>query len=175
MQKKFFNAYKFQLAGSHFLLHKLIQLPIIAQCKATSSDSAEQPASLMKCINDLRKHMKTDEYKDAVKRSEQQAKNHRRLSKRIWDANWWLAQGKDLSMRAKNGEFWDMWKWQQDLVEDYDYGKLESWLKMLLDQRTPIYRGIGASASSAVHPAASSSSAGHPAVSNNACAAFSLV
>ena len=36
-----FDVYKSELAGSKFLLHKLIQLPIIAQCSAAPSDSAE--------------------------------------------------------------------------------------------------------------------------------------
>ena len=122
----------------------------------------------MRCINDMREHMQTAEYKKAVERSEKQGDNHRRLSKQICDANWWLAKGKKLSMRAQKGEYWDLWDWEQKLVEEYDGGKLHRALKMLLDQRTPKYRGICASASSAVHPAASSSSAGHPAVSNSA-------
>ena len=162
MVKKSFNSHLFHLAGSKFLLHKLIQLPIIAQCTANSSDSAEQPASLMRCINDMREHMQTAEYKKAVERSQKQGDNHRRLSKRIWDANWWLAQGKELSMLAQQGQFWNLWNWQQKLVEDYDGGKLERSLKQLLEQRIPNYKGIGASASSAVHPAASSTSAAQP-------------
>ena len=67
--KEAFNTYLLQLAGSKFLLHKLIQLPIIAQCNATPSESAEQPASLMKCINDLQEHKKTPKYKAAVEHS----------------------------------------------------------------------------------------------------------
>ena len=64
--KEAFDIYLLQLAGSKFLLYKLIQLPIIAQCNATPSDSAEQPASLMKCINDLHVYMQTDDYKASV-------------------------------------------------------------------------------------------------------------
>ena len=70
LTKKGFSSYLFQLSGSKFLLHKLIQLPILAQC------SAEQPAklhavapSLMKCMTDLQEYKKTDEYKAAVARS----------------------------------------------------------------------------------------------------------
>ena len=133
------------MAGSKFLLHKLIQLPIIAQCSANPSDSAEQRASLMKCINDLHEHMKTAEYKAAVERSQKRANNHRRLSKQIWEASQRLAKGKVLSMKALNGQFWELNKWEQQLVEDYDGGKLERSLKSLLNQRAPIYRGIGAS------------------------------
>ena len=49
-----------------FLLHKLIQLPILAQCIAEQPASAQLPASLMKCINDLQEHKKTPKYKAAV-------------------------------------------------------------------------------------------------------------
>ena len=66
--KTLFGAYTFHLAGSKFLLHKLIQLPILAQCSAEQPASAQLPASLMKCINDLQEHKKTPEYKQAVER-----------------------------------------------------------------------------------------------------------
>ena len=69
-------------------------------------------------------------------------------------------------MRAQMGEYYNLQEWEQKLVEEYDGGKLERSLKQLLEQRIPNYKGIGASASSAVHPAASSRGAGHPAVSN---------
>ena len=66
--KTLFSAYTFHLAGSKFLLHKLIQLPILAQRSAEQPASAQLPASLMKCINDLQEHKKTPEYKAAVER-----------------------------------------------------------------------------------------------------------
>ena len=65
--KKAFSAYMFHLAGSKFLLHKLIQLPILAQCSAEQPASAQLPASLMKFINDLQEHKNTPEYKAAVR------------------------------------------------------------------------------------------------------------
>ena len=129
-----FDAYKSELAGSKFLLPKLIQLPIIAQCSAASSDSAEQPASLMKCISDFEEHVKTDEYKAAVERSQRRADDLRRLSRQIWDANWWLAKGKEVSMKAQQGQFWNLKKWEKKLVQEYDSGKLEVALKKRLDQ-----------------------------------------
>ena len=129
-----FDVYKSELAGSKFLLHKLIQLPIIAQCSAAPSDSAEQPASLMKCINDFQKYMKTDEYKAAAERSQRRADDLRRSSKQIWDATWWLAKGKEASMQAQQGQFWKLKKWEKKLVQEYDSGKLEVALKKRLDQ-----------------------------------------
>ena len=144
MAMEAFDVYKSELAGSKFLLHKLIQLPIIAQCSAAPSDSAEQPASLMKCINDWQEHKKTDEYKAAVERSQRRADELSYLSKRIWDANWWLAKGKEVSMLAQQGQFWKLEKWEKNALDDYNSGKLETALKKLLDQQTPVCRTIGA-------------------------------
>ena len=70
MAKRAFSAYMFDLAGSKFLLHKLIQLPILAQCSAEQPASAQLPASLMNCINDLQEHKQTPEYMAAVERSQ---------------------------------------------------------------------------------------------------------
>ena len=91
--KKAFSAYLFQLSGSKFLLHKLIQLPILPQCTMVqSSSSAEPPAALlpmasvlMQCVKDLQEHKKTDEYKAAVKRSQKRASDESRLSKQIYE------------------------------------------------------------------------------------------
>ena len=165
MAKQRFNVYKFHLSGCTFLLHKFIQLPIIAQCNAAASDSAEQPVSIMKLISDLRVHMESDEYKAAVKKSRKKASDHKRLSKQIRDAQWYVGKGKELSMRALKGEFFKLSHWERKLVEQYDGGKLERNLKDLLAQQTQVYKGVGASVQlavslgSAVQPAASSSSA----------------
>ena len=172
MTKNRFNAYRFHLAGSKFVLHKLIQLPFIAQCISNPSGSAEQPVSLMKCINDLREHMKSDMYKAAVARSQKRASEHIRLSQRIWEASRWLAIGEVLSFRALNGEFWKLQGWEQQLVDHYQTGRLERSLESLLSLRAPIYKGIAASvqsassSSSAAQPALSSSSAAQPASSS---------
>ena len=163
--KEGFNTYLLQLAGSKFLLHKLIQLPIIAQCNATPSDSAEQPASLMKCINDLHVYMQTDEYKALLTIAQKRTHEDRRLGREIWKANWWLARGKEFSLRAQNGEDSPLKQWERKLANEYDDGKLERRLKDLLNQRKRRYRSFGASvqrastSSSVVQPAASSSSA----------------
>ena len=158
------------------MLRKLIQLPIIAQCNATSSDSAEQPASIMAWLEEFRVHKESDEYKAAVAESQKKAKEHKRLSKEICEAQWMVGCGKALSEKAKNGEWGQLKKWQQDLVEQYDGLKLERKLKALLHQaevRPERYGGFGVtkqptvSASSAVQPAASSSSAGQPAASSS--------
>ena len=67
--KKAFSVYLYHLAGSKFLLHKLIQLPILTQRSAEQPASAQLPASLMNYINDLQEHKQTPEYKAVVERS----------------------------------------------------------------------------------------------------------
>ena len=173
MGKSFFNNYLQNISGCKFLLRKLIQLPIIAQCNAPASDSAEQPASITTWINEFRVHMESAEYRKAVEQSRQKAEDHQRLSKRICEAQWRVGCGKELSQRALNGDWEKLQKWEQDMVEDYDGGRLEKQLKELLHQKTPRYRGFGVSvqptvsSSSAVQPAASSSSAVQPAASSS--------
>ena len=134
--KSLHGVYMQHLSGCKYLLKKLIQLPIIAQCNATPSDSAEQPASLMKCINDLHVYMRTDEYKALLTIAEKRTYEDRRLGREIWNANWWLARGKEFSLRAQNGEDSQLKKWERKLANQYDDGKLDRWLKDLLNQRT---------------------------------------
>ena len=124
--KQAFSAYLFQLSGSKFLLHKLIQLPILPQCTTVqSSGSAEPPAApyrfgpvLMKCVTDLQEHKKTDEYKAAVQRSKKRVGDERSLSTQIWEQTKVLWKAKALSQLAKEGHFWTLSKEQQQLVED---------------------------------------------------------
>ena len=130
-----------------------------------SSDSAERPASLLKCINDMHVYMQSNEYKAEVRIAQKRIQEDRRLSEKIWKANWWLARGKEFSMRAQNGEDPQLQKWERKLANEYDDGKLERCLKDLLNQWTRRHRSFGASvqrpstSSSVVQPAASSSSA----------------
>ena len=173
MGKRLFNVFQHDVSGCKYLLRKLIQLPIIAQCNATPSDSAEQLASIMTWIEEFRVHMESVDHKAAVEQSRKKAEDHQSLSKRICEAQWKVGCGKALSQRAKNGDFDKLRKWEQNLVEEYDVGRLERKLKELLHQQTPIYKGFGVSVqptvspSSAVQPAASSSSAGQPAASSS--------
>ena len=105
MGKRRHNAYLHNLAGNKFLLRKLIQLPIIAQCNATSSDSAEQPASIMAWLEEFRVHKESDEYKAAVAQSQRKAEEHKRLSKQICEAQRLVGCGKHClrEQRTENG------------------------------------------------------------------------
>ena len=154
--KTAFSTYLFQLSGSKFLLHKLIQLPILPQCTMVQDPgSAEPPAALcplgpvlMKCVTDLQEHKKSDKYKAAVERSKKRASDDSRLSKQIWEQTKVLSKGKALSKSAKKGHFWNLSSKEQQLVEDYDCGRLDKSLRSLVAQRAPVYRGVGASVES---------------------------
>ena len=145
--KKRFSTYLFHLAGSKFLLHKLIQLPILAQCNDRKGGAA-QPASLTKCIKDLEEHKKSPEYLAAVERSQQRGDEHRRLSKQIWHETQKLAKAAKLSQQAKDGHYRDLDAAERKIVEDYDCGRLSRSLRQLLSFKTTTYKGIGASVQS---------------------------
>ena len=98
----------------------------------------------MNCISDLQEHKKSDTYKAAVERSKKRASDHSRLSKQIWERTKVLSKGKALSKSAEEGNFYNLSSEEQQLVEDYDYGRLDKSLRSLVAQRAPVYRGVGA-------------------------------
>ena len=66
-----FNTYKFQLAGSPFLLHQLIQLPIV------NARGGQWRSAMDKLLQALEKHKLSKEYKKAVDASKKQAEKHK--------------------------------------------------------------------------------------------------
>jgi len=142
--KSRFNTYLFHLACEKFLLHKLIQLPILAQCNDRKGGAA-QPASLIKCIKDLEQHKKSPQYLAAVRRSQRRGDEHRRLSKQIWHETQKHAKGAKLSQQAKDCHYSDLNAADKKILEDYDCGRLSSSLRQLQSLKTMSYKGIGAS------------------------------
>ena len=90
--KSRFNTFLFQLSGCKFLVHKLIQLPIISQLSSRSVEQpvARQPAAtvLMELLNSYEKHKTTTEYVEAVKSSQENQNKQMRLSNRLWWAQY---------------------------------------------------------------------------------------
>ena len=148
-----FNTYIHHLAGQRFLVQMLVKLPIIAQCSDPNSNRREVPA-LDKWMEDLRHHKQSDEYKNAVKMSEQAADRAKRyrLSRKIWEAHRKLSQGKRLAaVRASwdedsAGKKWDeLRETERELLDKYDNGKLQEELRDLVSQKTPPekrYKGV---------------------------------
>ena len=102
----------------------------------------------MKCVTDLQEHKKSDTYKAAVERSKKRASDDSRLSKQIWEQTKVLSKAKALSKSAEEGHFWNLSSEEQQLVEDYDCGRLDKSLRSLVAQRAPVYRGVSASVES---------------------------
>ena len=82
-----FSNFPFRQSGERFLLHKLIELPIIAQIP---SNSVERPVAtvLMELLNSYEKHKTTSQYQEAVRRSQQHQKFQKRLSHECWWAQY---------------------------------------------------------------------------------------
>ena len=90
IEKKAFSAYKFQISGCKFLLHKLIELPLIC--------SVEHPAAILNDLLDaFDEHKRTKEYRDAVQSSKKNQANQQRLSKQVWLAQCNISEGRKLS------------------------------------------------------------------------------
>ena len=144
MVKSGFSSYCHYLAGSKHLLRMLLQLPILAQCSATEPELVEVPA-LTKWITDLQKHKQTSDYRAAVAKSEKHSSAHRRLSQQIWQQSQQLSEAKALSRKAESGLWDDLTQEEQGLVEAFDAGKLQRRLQNLVEEKIPVYKGVGAS------------------------------
>ena len=83
-----------------------------------------------------------------AKRSKKRASDESRLSKQIWEQTKVLSKAKALSKSAEEGHFYNLSSEEQQLVEDFDCGRLGKSLRNLMAQRAPVYRGVGASVES---------------------------
>ena len=143
--KQAFSTYLFQLSGCKFLLHKLIELPIIAQ---SMCDDVDQPVlpSIVALIRAYEDHKTTPQYENAVARSAKHQSDQKRLSHQIWWAQYNYTQGRKLSEQVRDGvvDFWDLAPEKQKLVEDFDSRRSARTLDKLLLQKRPHYRGAAA-------------------------------
>ena len=150
MKKSGFGTYCHHLAGHKYVLQMLLQLPILAQCSVSNPDLLEKPA-LTKWITDLQRQKHTQEYRDAVQRSEPVCTaDHRRLSQQIWHASKVLSDGKALSRKNAKDACWGTLTDQERLlVKAYDDGRLDEELQNLVSQKPPtaLYNGVAASVS----------------------------
>ena len=103
LAKKCFNAYLFHLSGCKFLLHKLIELPLVNQI---ASNNVEQPVAtiLEDLMNSYEEHKNTPQYSEAVKRSKNNQEGQKRLSHKIWWAQYEYTQGRSLATKVQSGE-----------------------------------------------------------------------
>lgn len=93
MTKSAFDIYCHQLAGRKYVLHMLVQLPILAQCSVANPELIEIPA-LTKWTTDLQR-IHTQNTKPAL------TTDHcRRLSLQIWKARQELSEAVESCQRA---------------------------------------------------------------------------
>ena len=140
MVRSGFSSYCHHLAGCKYLLHMLLQLPILAQCSAANPERAEIPA-LTKWITDLQRQKQTKEYNDAVRESKPALTTiYCRLSLQIREASRKLSKAKALSRKRNKGLRDDLTQEEQCLVEAYDSGRLDRRMQNLISQQTPSYK-----------------------------------
>ena len=87
LAKSAFSTFLFRQSGCKFLLHKLIELPIISQIPSNSVEPLVATV-LMELLNSYEKHKTTSQYLEAVRRSQQHQKFQKRLSHEIWWAQY---------------------------------------------------------------------------------------
>ena len=138
------GTYCFYLGGPRYLMQTLLQLPILAQCTWREPDRVEVPA-LGRWIADLQNHQESDEYKRAVQKSQKRSDEHRRLSQQIWKLSRDLTKAKTLAIKRDKGEWDNLIQDEQGLVEALDARKLHRRLQNLVEEKTPVYKGVGAS------------------------------
>ena len=93
----------------------------------------------------MQNHKESAEYKNAVQKSQQRSSEHRRLSQQIWKQSRELTKAKALATKRDDNLWHTLTQEQQGLVEALDAGKLQRRLQNLVDEKTPVYRGVGAS------------------------------
>jgi len=138
--KSGFNSYLFQLSGCRFLVHVLIQLPLVS---SVSSRHLPIGRLLTELMTAYQEHKKTTQYSDVVQRSSDHQQRQRRLRNQIWWAEYDHAQGQELASQVADGtvSFWDLNGKQQKLVEDFDCRRSGNTLHNLHQERS--YRGAG--------------------------------
>ena len=147
--KKRFSTFLFQLSGCKFLVHKLIQFPIISQLSSSSVEQPvpRQPAAtvLMELLNSYEEHKTTTEYLEAVKSSQKNQKCQMRLSQELWWAQYDYSRGRSLATNVQAGmlNYFELNSKDQNLVEAFENRQSAKTVDRLLEQKRAPYRGAG--------------------------------
>ena len=147
--KSCFSTFTFQISGCKFLLHKLIQLPIISELSLRSVEQPvpRQPAAtvLMELLNSYEEHKTTTEYLEAVKSSQKNQKCQMRLSQELWWAQYYYTRGRSLATKVQDGmlNYFELNSEDQNLVEAFENRQSAKKLDRLLEQKRAPCRGAG--------------------------------
>ena len=144
LAKSRFSTFLFQLSGCKFLLHKLIELPLIPQI-SSSSVGQSIATVLVDLISSYEEHKTTAQYQEAMRRSQKQQEGQKRLSHELWWAQYHYTKGRFLAAKVKDGmlKFDGLDSREQELVEAFETRRSARALDRLLDQKRPPYRGAG--------------------------------
>ena len=146
-----FHTYLFHLSGNKFLLHKLLELPLIRapqRARPRHSLSTERADMLNNLFVSYDMHKQDDAYKTAVARNEEHRADQLRLSSQIWWAQYNYSQGQRLSDSVAGGtcNFFELTPEERQMVEDFDGGRADRRLETVLDMKArkpKPYRGHG--------------------------------
>lgn len=99
-------------------------------------------------INAYEEHKKSKQYVQTLRQSTQHQEGQRRLSGQVWRAQYNCTQGRKLleSVLDDEVDFFQLPAWQQQLLEDYNCGRLARALDEVLKQKAfkqQPYRGVG--------------------------------
>ena len=136
-----FRNFLFQQSGERFLLHKLIELPIMNQ---VSSNSVAQPVPtvLMDLINSYEEYKTTSEYQTVVQLSQQHQNLQQRMSHDVCWAQYRDTKGRTLATKVQDGivNFYDLDSEERDLVDAFETRQSAKALDCLLEQKRSPYR-----------------------------------
>ena len=150
--KSSFSTYLFQLSGCKFLVHKLIELPIISSNSPNSPHDSYHVPEIADVLNEFidayEDHLTTPQYAKAFLLSKQHQAGQLSLNQKVWWAQYNYSQGRKLSclIRDTNINFNDLAPWKQKLVEEFDTRRSAKALDRALEQkafRQQPYRGAG--------------------------------
>ena len=103
LTKSCFSTFLFHLSGCKFLLHHLIQLPLVQQLSDTGNSVAQPGFEILAdLILAYEKHKNTQQYRDAVKFSDKKLEEQRRWSRPIWWAQFNYTTGRSLSTQVQD-------------------------------------------------------------------------
>ena len=149
LRKRTFSTYTFQLSGCKFLLHKLLQLPLIRSRPASTMRSVEHPCAVLnKLLSDYEEHKRTKEYQVAIRSNEERQANRLRLSQELWWAQYHHSRGRVLLDMVKDNTCTldDLTADDRKLARDFKSRRSAETLDELLKQKAfkqQPYRGHG--------------------------------
>jgi len=152
LRQSTFSTHTFQLSGCKFLLHKLIELPIIHSNLPSSTHDSYHIPEIADVLNELidayDDHLTTPQYAKAVRASREHQAGQLRLSQNVWRVQYNHSQGRKFSclIRDKGISIYDLAPWKQRLVVDFDNRRSHKALDRALEQkafRQQPYRGAG--------------------------------